>query len=215
MPNFIALTPKEREVVYKDLVKGNRPIQIQITGEKQKQGKVLTQSEGEIIFELPFLDRFIGEFEAVITFSLPPEVYFLKAKIRENSGQYFFKETINIYRLQRRETFRLKIPELVDANVTIDNLGTFRLNDISQGGFGIQVSAKVSHSFKSKTQLKVNLVVMGERFAKVICEVRNARVQTLDKQTILVGFKFLELDQGTEERLFKVITEISRQYFRK
>lgn len=214
MSHFSAMDAKEREEVYRDLVKSKRPIQIQIQGERIKQGKILSREKGQLYFNLPFIHRFEATQMAIVTFSLPPDVFFLKTKVVSHLGKYYFEETKDIYRLQRRDTFRLSVPDIIEAEVKFEDASVFRLHDISQGGFGIELPAKKASSFTAGEKLKVEIVLMGEKFEGVVCESKHGRVQKTNPQKVIVGFQFLKLGARREQMLFRLITDIARTHFR-
>lgn len=214
MSNFVAVETREQEEAYRDVVLRKRPLQIQIAGEKLKQGKVFERKENEIIFQLPYMQRFEGEFEAILTFSLGTDIYFLKTTVVGKFGVYSFRETKNIFRLQRRDTFRLKIPTSVVTRVKFESAGSFPIYDLSQGGFSIELPATKSDSFVTGTKMIVDIQILDETITEVNCESKHARVQPLTREKVLVGFEFLKLANSQEELLFRLISDIARTHFR-
>lgn len=214
MAQFTALTHRERDEAYKYLVDGQRPVQIQIPGEKLRQGKVEERREQRIYFQLPFTQRFETYSQAVVTFSLPPEVYFLKTQVGHHNGKFYFEEVEEVFRLQRRDSFRLTIPESIPTKVVFENGKSFRIYDISQGGFSIELPAVETDMFVTGTKVQADIEIRGESFSAVNCESKHARVQPLVRTKVLVGFQFHKLGPKMEQALFRIITDIARTHFR-
>jgi hypothetical protein len=215
MSQFETLSASESDAAYKDLVKSNRPLQIQIAGERLRQAKATERKNGEIYFTLPPGQRFEGTHEAVVSFSLPPDVFFMKTKVVGAGGNFFLVERSEIFRLQRRESFRLMVPAGTQAEVLFEDGERYPVYDLSHGGFGIELPAIHSDRYVTGSQMYVDLEVEGETFSKILCETKHARIQPANKKRVLVGFQFLKLKARQSEVLFRLITDIARAHFRR
>ncbi len=214
MSQFVILGVKDRDETFRDLVKMKRPIQIQIIGEKLKTGKVTGATSDSINFRLPHVERFEGSYEAIVSFSLPPDVFFLKTSVTGAGEKFSFGQSEEVFRLQRRDTFRLSIPDRVTAKVKFLNHKIYNIHDLSQGGFSIELPAQDSDIFVTGTYLDGDIEISGEVFKQVLCEAKHARVQPSAKTKVLVGFQFLKLTSKQEEILFRLLTDIARTHFR-
>jgi hypothetical protein len=212
--NFIVLSKKEGEEAYRDLVRGKRPLQVAIKGQLVKQGTAAERESGDLFFNLPFVQRFEGTFEAVVSFSLPPEVFFLNTQVTNSNGKYFFKEVEEVFKLQRRDSFRLNLAEVGNSEICFVGGDKFQIHDISQGGFSIELKIEDAKTFSDDKQILGDISILGETFSNVLCEVKHTRIIPTDRSKVLVGFQFLKLGAEREEELFRLITDIARKHFR-
>lgn len=212
--NFVVLSKRESEEAYRDLVRGKRPLQVAIKEQHVKQGTAVDREAGEVFFSLPFVQRFEGTFDAVVSFSLPPEVFFLNTKVKGANGKYSLQEVEGIFKLQRRDSFRLNLSEVGDAEIIFIGGDKYQIHDISQGGFSIELSVEDSKIFTKDKQILGDLNLMGESFSNLLCESKHTRILPTDPSRVLVGFQFLKLGAQREEQLFRLITDIARKHFR-
>jgi hypothetical protein len=211
---FVVLTPKERDRVYKDLAQSKRPIQIQIRGDELKQAKAHERDAGDFYFKIPFIQRFDGEHEAVVTFSLPPDVFFLKTTVRHAGGAYCFIETADVYRLQRRDNFRLMMPERADASVQFKGMPiSYPIRDLSVGGFSITLRSSEKTLFEKGAKTLVKITVGDEVFDRLNVERRHLRKDLTESERYIVGFMFEELNKRDEAKLFRIVTDVARLNF--
>ncbi len=212
--HFVELSPKERNVVFNDLTKSSRPIQIQITGQGLRQAKTTEKQGSRIYFSLPHLQKFDGQHEAIITFSLPPEVFFIKTVVTREMGQFFFTESA-VYRLQRRDNFRLSISGAIPTSVMFHDFNRrYPLYDVSVGGFSIEAPPLQKEEFPKGSSHKVSIEMDVEQFSNIQAEVKHCRLG-YQKKRLIVGFEFRKLTQKNEARLLKLITDIARIHFRR
>lgn len=155
---------------------------------------------------------------AVVSFGVGHEKYFMTARLENVGGGYFELDFANdIFHLQRRQSYRIRIPEKYGGTyeiVTHDNKPrpmTGAIFDISTGG--VRFLFPHNRPVLSVDDLVDGVLKIGPRermpFKGQVRHVKFERDETALRQ--IVGIEFKGMSTGMESRLFSIVMELHRE----
>lgn len=216
-------TRVDRERVYNILVE--RKISVTVVDEKKKTivceprfltGHKMVMSAGD--------DRLLPEPGiSVITFSIGNEKYFLKTKLEEGRGADIHLDMqSDLYKLQRRNSFRLNIPSGYAARIEIFSRDLKKtkekhdLVDLSGGGFAFELPAGNEPQFKKGELLSVILQVGPDFRSQIDAVVRHSRmVGSRGSGLCRVGCEFIKIQPAIQNEIVNLVMNIHRDMFSK
>ncbi len=162
-------------------------------------------------------ELFDGE-EILVQIDLNGELYFMKSVARWHDELLVIATTAEVYQLQRRQTWRIKIPRSYKAKATIEKLGTMDVNiegqvvDFSVGGTRIQFPATLSHVSK-ETPIQIMLSFGNRNSILITGFVRHKQIDAANDKFVLFGVEFKPVSQLMESRLFALSMDLHRELF--
>lgn len=163
--------------------------------------------------------------ELMISLVLDDEKYLAQSKVNHNSWPILIDVPKDIYRVQRRRNFRIRIPQTMKSNLQLPMPNgqfkttplaseTIPVNDLSLGGARLLLSsgspmATIDYEFRAKLNLpkKVELIVTAV--------VKHIEPVITSPNEVYVGVEFRGLDSTTENKLYSFTMEIYRDYLQK
>ncbi len=150
-----------------------------------------------------------------IQFNSRGEKYFAQAFTQDTGTQFFLVIEGPIYKVQRRQSFRLRLPADYPMKVQLFEMNGHRMNetsrllDISEGGCSLQVPLSLASSMGAYIGLNVKI---GARPAFV--QFGHVRYLKADKSYVRFGVKF---DQNKElnSDLFNLTRDLYVELFSK
>lgn len=159
----------------------------------------------------------------VITFSVGVEKYFLKTQLEEGRGEDAHLDMhVDLFKLQRRNSFRLNIPTGYQARFEINVRNgepvkeKYELVDLSGGGFAFELSTGHEPQFKAN-EIIVGKLIVGPEFKEIItCVVRHSRmVGSRGSGLCRVGIEFQDIKASVQNELIKLVMDLHRDMFSK
>jgi hypothetical protein len=134
-----------------------------------------------------------------ISYSVNEATFFVHGKIQRRTGRRIsLRADMPMYKLQRRESLRIKVMESHKASIKLGAV-TLPLFDISAGGVSVVVPIDQESIYKQKQAFPgCTLYFVGKEF-KVDLEVKNVLGHTKDGLKVKVGFKFKALPASIEQ----------------
>lgn len=167
--------------------------------------------------EIP-LDVLNGQ-ELVGQFSIGGEKYFFKTHWVFNTPFLVFPSELSLYRLQRRQNFRLKIPKTFHTEFHLERvnsvrtLGKVKLWDLSSRGCCLLADPPTL--FKANDTVSGIMTLAKRDPVAVQGVVRHLRTEKIDNKLLRVaGVEFNPMSAALESQLFNVMMELSRLYLR-
>lgn len=166
----------------------------------------------------------IGDKTLFFSISLPRANVFFKAEyIGHEQGAFRFKYPDKIFKVQRRKSFRLPIPDGYIVFVEFDDAlgGPFRSKkkviDISAGGLSFIAGIEEEAFFKEGQMLRNLTVKVRNKEIKCTGQVRHARLLPISSriQGVKVGIQFEHIRPGDAQHIAGYVFEESRKYFSK
>lgn len=161
----------------------------------------------------------LGDQELLGQFILGGDKYFFKAAWTQENQTLMFSSVVSIYKLQRRQSFRLRVPESYHSDFVLtkvnDSLHNRRVKlwDLSSGGCCLQVPSEIAH--KSSDSISGIMTLAGRAPVKVQGIVRHVRKENHDKKIMQVcGIEFAPISASLDSQLFTAMMELSRMYLR-
>lgn len=169
-----------------------------------------------ISFGLPFPKQ---EKELLGNFFLGGERYFFKTPVRIEKDIIILRMDSDLFHLQRRQNYRIKIPENYQATLLVSSLNKAptKLNgqifDLSSGGCRVVLTA--STPILEHGDIVSGYIVVGKRDPlEIEGVVRHHKVEkgtALTKQVF--GIEFRQLSPLIEGKLFAITMDLHREFF--
>lgn len=150
------------------------------------------------------------------------ENFFVRTRFSEiRDGQAVLDISEPLYKLQRREYYRVKLTQL--ENTVFDVMAingepcdfSLPLADLSGGGFAVDLTDRKIHGLPKGT-IVIGKIVIPNRMNEVICgEIRYETETELPSGAIQmrVGFQFKDIASVQLQRLMQVVFDIHREFF--
>lgn len=138
-----------------------------------------------------------------LSFSVNDVEFFAQGKFqRRNVRELFLQISSPIFKLQRRDSIRMKAPKGM-ASIEIDGT-VYEIEDISASGLSILVTPEQLTKFPLRTTLISCGLKFSELNLKVNLDVMN-HLRRKDKNSVhlKVGFRFISLPQKAEQKIAK------------
>jgi PilZ domain-containing protein len=218
---FSKVATEERMRLFKDLANA--------------RGEVICKGDSDEIYRLT-VERITPKFElqCSIPFGFPSpknekkilgnfflggERYFFKTPVKVDAEVVFLRMDSDLFHLQRRQNYRIKIPENYQATLLISTLNkapvklSGQLYDLSSSGCRVRLTA--STPMLEPGNIIEGHVVIGKRESlEVEGTVRHHKVEkgaALTKQVF--GVEFKPLSSLLEGRLFAITMDLHREFF--
>lgn len=154
----------------------------------------------------------------VVAFSLNAERYFFTTDLKEHSGGFYLLDVSGtIFQLQRRENFRVRIPESYGTLVGIGTVNGEPFNlrgnvvDLSAGGCRITIKNQTP-ALKAGDKITGELLVGRKPEFPFDGIVRHVKMETKPLGQTL-GFEFAAASRALENRIFSITMELHREFF--
>lgn len=217
-------TRVDRERVYNLLVA--QAIPITVVTESKSTYKFLPKEleDNFLVLTSPPGVHDIFDKNVVITFGVGVEKYFIKTKLlkKEKGSDAKLDLQSDLYKLQRRNSFRLNIPTGFLARYEIKNRGEGAVNekydlvDLSGGGLAFELPSNAADMFRPGELLNGRLIV-GPDFSKdVKGVVRHSRmVGSRGSGLCRVGVEFQGIPETVQNELINIVMDLHREMFSK
>jgi hypothetical protein len=213
-------SPEERAKTVDEMI--NKKVEIFCKGAKDEVFKLIADRMGghqQLVCVLH--DTETGEPEipnaVVCQFSLSGEKYFFKSQLDHRLNRYLLDLTGDFFQLQRRQSYRIRVPLATRSGVDITHKETKKTHkaipvDLSTGGCKLQFA---TNELPWKVDDKVDLYLkVGDREPLQLAgNVRHVKVEATPKTAVFVGVQFENISPTTEKSLFSITMELYREFF--
>ncbi len=178
-----------------------------------------------LAFQTPFLvvrpiDNRILRFEnrekVVVNFGIDQGLYFLQTDLKlQGKNEYAINFDQKIYKIQRRDNFRLTLPEDYSVEVEfeksfIPGSNRFKLSNLSQGGMGVSIPQSKSMSVERGRRVDATLYLPDRDAFAIHAVIRHYRDEA---EFVQVGFEFEALAPELEQLLGNIMMDLYRLMF--
>ncbi|MGE3972884.1 MAG: flagellar brake protein [Bdellovibrionales bacterium] len=218
---FVKVAHKsEADSLYQAVIDQKRPLQIQLSNKKIVTAKAIERLGQDLKLNIAYIEQFRGDQDVTVSFSVGEDILFLKSHIVDKGNHYLLNIASGLHKLQRRGSFRLTVPENMDAKIKFDPIkGTefkkpFHLSNISGGGLGVELPLAHRDLFKKEDLVEFQLELTGEFNKKVSGRIRLVADSKEDPtKKFRLGIQFEGLKKNDEEKLTQLITNLYRRFF--
>ncbi len=154
----------------------------------------------------------------ISSFMLGGDKYFFQAEAQYDDGEVFFMTAFDLFHLQRRQNYRVKIPESYNATMSIEEINgqavklKAQLYDISSGGCRmVYESGKII--LKMDDFMKTRVIIGRKDPMEISAMVRHIAPDPLNKKAHVLGLEFKPLSPNMESRLFAITMDLHRELF--
>lgn len=162
--------------------------------------------------------------EVIVTFQVGQEKYFMKTTFGHHdfSGYYTMNLEPALFKLQRRNSFRVQIPAEYLAKVNLTIVGDkkvsqkFPLFDLSGGGFAFEIPPNNQFAISKDQPIEGEIEIGGKfkkRFNAVIRHIITVGSQGSGLKKI--GAEFAQLSPSEQQDIVNTVMEIHRDMFSK
>ncbi|MBX3039394.1 MAG: PilZ domain-containing protein [Bdellovibrionaceae bacterium] len=158
--------------------------------------------------------------EAIVSTQIGAEKYYMTGHLaRRSDGLYSLRLEQKIFQLQRRQHFRLRIPDSYQAKYELSQLNgapcklKVIVHDISAGGCRLFLPHH-RPELKSGDKIQGQFVMGGKTPLPAIGEVRHVKIEDLHGDEYqFIGVQFIDMTPALESRLIALVMELHRQFF--
>jgi hypothetical protein len=164
-----------------------------------------------------------GVHKVIATFTQWKENFFLKTKLEGvGRGNFLLSLDAELYKLQRRDAFRVPLPKKYKAKVSIHRVNgtkyhkSLKIANLSSGGFAIDVEPPDVFDFEAKDVLLCNIEIKDKLDKRVMAEIRyKQQLGSCGSGLVRYGVKFIGFSEGDIAEVTKVAMEVYREAFAK
>lgn len=217
-------TRKERERAFLLLVESKTSIDCQTYDKKIYSLKADHIKDSDLIV---FCDSLSIQIETpvILTFNIGQEKYFSKTSLKKHDFESHFKINLDtdLFKLQRRNSFRVALPQGYNAKATITAIDSkkftnkkFPLFDISGGGFSLEILPNKEFDI-AQNQTVEGILEIGGKFNKPFrATVRYAgKVGSQGSGLRKIGLEFTDMKPKDQEEIIKIVMDLHRDMFSK
>ena len=155
------------------------------------------------IVHLPVFPQNTGE--ASFEFMDGDELYIGRAQFEQNKSQIILQTTSDLFRIQRRDDFRLRLSS--SSQAIFQSTGQeWTVIDLSAGGFRLQ--PKTPEDFKNTSRLSGLLILKGRDSMEITAEVIHQEIKPAS-----VGFRFVQPSAKSKNDLHNLVISLYRELF--
>jgi c-di-GMP-binding flagellar brake protein YcgR len=193
------------------------------------------KGDGEKLYDLRASEHTINEFICVFldksaeiklskkvtaSFKVKGESYFFKSQCLVKEDYVVLDANFELYKLQRRNQYRIEIPERLGATFNATSINDkpsediFEMTDVSAGGCKLKMrdAHPMFQKLKKGDRVKGELIVPEKIRIELTAEVIYIKEKVNYKNVIkFVGFHFLDTSPAIDRRLFSLTLEIYRE----
>lgn len=212
-------TRVDRERIFRWLVEGRMFFQVQSEKKEIRLFRALAISDASLHVEPEVADT---NFEGgvVVTIDFPEEKYFFKTRMLKTEKGFYLDVSQDIYKLQRRDNFRVALPAVYSAKVEIaavsdeSKVHSFSVVNLSGGGFAIEIGPTDNFNI-SQGDWIIGHMTMGGGFNKKFYAItRHSRPYgSQGSGLIRVGFEFSGFTEADKREVVSLVMGIYREMF--
>jgi len=192
-----------------NLRKNNVPVVFKIANAHAKSNFVPVEDA-----ELGIIRKFDSDLvdtPIMCSFTYLDNKYFFKSKATSRDVYFFLNFPEKIYKIQRRNNFRLAVPNFLDHQVTILEYPKLecRLNDISLGGCRLEITTPTELELIDETDITVEIKIVHSEIKNLMSIiVFNQFNSELQKQ--IVGLQFAQMSAEQMAYLHTTLIQVDR-----
>lgn len=213
-PVFKTTPSIDKTKIFYELIQKNRPFWIKGTPDSVISMKPTHLDETHKLW-LEFTDYPIelnDQEQAVCHFQLGAEKYFFVAHFKKTNNGCIVHLNEPLYQLQRRQNYRLPIPDSYKAFFNIKkNELSLKVKDISATGCRI---ISTDTDFRLNDEIQGELKIGKRDPIKLTCVIRHIQQDPSHKNQFFWGTEFKYLSKIAENRLFALTMDLHRELFK-
>lgn len=215
------VNPTEIRSILQSLAKSKYEIQAKLTTSDTSLFTLKCYKfEGELLYtqiaKTPEEIHFKGEF--IVSFLVGDIKYYGLSKYRFLDGDVVLEFIEGLFQLQRRQDFRLKIPDRLHAFYQIKSRNNEIINaktlifDMSAGGLRVAYPI-LGINLEAGDHLIGELDLKNRLSIDIEAEVKHITMHATNKQSQSAGLQFINLTQKSKNKLASLVLDLYREYF--
>lgn len=215
-------TRKERERAFLLLSQSKVKFECQLPG--NQAATIVPESIRDSHMIVVTQNKLPTEKETIVTFQVGQEKYFMKTSFKEHdfASHYIMDLEPALFKLQRRNSFRVQIPPDYLAKVHIENIDgvpaskKLPMFDLSGGGFSLEIPCHIPFELK-QNQVITGYIKIGGRIDKYFeAVIRHViKVGSQGSGLTKVGAEFINLMPSDQQSFINIVMDIHRDMFSK
>ena len=216
---FSKLSEQQRKTMFDKLAKARGLIYCKTGKDVMIKLKVYRFEKNQMLvcervenFQAPSQDE-----KLVMSFSLENEKYFFQARLQSTEDEKFWEISgdTDLFKLQRRDSFRIRIPNSIKTSAILKNTDTKQafangtIGDLSSGGCKVHLPGIFPVVPGQIVQFEM---VIGRRPPfTVLGEIRHIKKISEPKPEQVLGVMFKDMTALLESKLFTITMELHRE----
>ena len=206
---FVPVDAMELQEVLEFLYHKNTEVIVKVGSAHTKTNFVPTQKK-----QLTIINKFQTKFERqqiICNFEIKGDQFFFKSQCEFDDHGILIDPPTKIFKLQRRNNFRINIPLTMPQNTQIKEKPQLKVicRNVSLGGALISLTTSKSDDFKLNDIIHISISLYEFQEKNIESVVRFVDYKE-HSQTVLMGVQFLELDSDQSSVLQSTLVRIDR-----
>jgi hypothetical protein len=156
--------------------------------------------------------------ELTLKFQAGTENYLCLTTFRSTKNKIIFQWKSRLFRLQRREYFRLRLPPSYKAFMLINKLNGVEIAHqgtlVDLGGGGCRIALKLNpEEWKVGDLIEGSLVLAQRTPIEISAQIRHRSPMTSAKANTAVGFQFINMSAIVQNRIIAIVMDLYRELF--
>jgi hypothetical protein len=148
--------------------------------------------------------------QIIVATQIGQDKYYFNTQIKNLGGGYFELDlNIPFFHLQRRDSYRVQIPESAKCDLKINN-SECKILDFSSGGLRFTLP-HVQPIYQVEQKVTVVLSFPGKKAMGFEALVRHVKVEQLSKPQQVIGVEFQNITPQMDSYLFALTIDLHRQ----
>jgi hypothetical protein len=163
--------------------------------------------------------------DGVHSFFLGGEKYFFKGPMSGENGIFEITFDVDLFHLQRRQSYRIKIPESYSSNAKVLTINeknvdaiVGKVQDLSAGGCAVELPSGTAIQLNDQVHVEIWLknkkVFETPALVKYVGQLRD-KGRMNKKSTVSFGVEFKPNEKFLEQRVFALTVELYRELYAK
>jgi hypothetical protein len=164
------------------------------------------------------LFKFFGERQLITQFSIGGEKYLAQMKYSTSGESLSLSLEGDLFRLQRREDFRLKFPPSFKAKFEIKTHNSKSANfstqilDMSAGGCRLIIKTDLN-TFTKNDKAEGKLLLQDREPYELKLEIMHIMKDSIDEKQVQLGCKFFDQNAKEKNRLSTLVMDVYREIY--
>lgn len=211
------LRPDEKDKIIQDFVHSGNELHTKLASGIILTLKPYLLKKNSFLCHLSPMEKPPSEKEGIHNFSLNSERYFFKGQLLPEAKAFEVFFNGPLFQLQRRQTYRVAIPESFTGIVKIKLINDERVNlegrllDLSLGGCAMEIK-DLKKELSLEDRIHAEFFLKKESlFESLVVVKRSKKQQAAD--LLLVGAEFYPQNTALQQRIFTLTLDIHRELY--
>lgn len=205
---YIPLDEDQKNKIVSYLVSSEVPVYLEIDSKNTVGTTLISPVQGQIHVNCP-QELLIGRSEATYFFRKDQDLYFFSGSYLVRSHYIEIKMPLKIFKIQRRENFRVHVPVNVIQKIILKKTPLVKciLKDLSLGGCKLELMTPLENSYQIQEIIDIKLTLFELEEQILSCKIV---YKSFKENKLTLGLQFEKIEARLRQSLQFVIFKLDR-----